>query len=42
MEYQQGMNITFVTTARRDEESLRMLSLFGMPFKKVEGGKNSG
>ncbi len=42
MEYQQGMNITFVTTAKRDEEALRMLSLFGMPFRKVEGERSSG
>jgi len=33
MEFQQGMNITLVTTANTDEEALRMLSLFGMPFK---------
>jgi len=26
------MNITFVTTASNDEEAVRMLSLFGMPF----------
>lgn len=34
IEFQQGMNITFVTTARTDEEGRRMLSLFGIPFKK--------
>lgn len=34
MEFQQGMNITFVTTARTDEEAGRMLALFGMPFKR--------
>jgi large subunit ribosomal protein L5 len=33
MESQQGMNITFVTTARTDEEARKMLSLFGMPFR---------
>lgn len=33
VEAQQGMNITFVTTARTDEEAKKMLSLFGMPFK---------
>ena len=33
VDFQQGMNVNFVTTAKRDEESLRMLSLFGMPFK---------
>jgi large subunit ribosomal protein L5 len=30
---QQGMNITFVTTADSDEECVEMLRLFGMPFK---------
>lgn len=33
IEVQQGMNITFVTTAATNEESLEMLKLFGMPFK---------
>jgi large subunit ribosomal protein L5 len=33
VEFQQGMNITFVTTARTDEEARRLLTLFGMPFK---------
>ena len=36
IDIQQGMNITFVTTARTNEESFEMLKLFGMPFK----GKN--
>ena len=36
MEFQQGMNITLVTTANTDEEAERMLSLFGMPFKPTE------
>lgn len=30
----QGMNITFVTTARTDEEGRELLKLFGMPFKE--------
>ncbi|MHC4192836.1 MAG: 50S ribosomal protein L5 [Planctomycetota bacterium] len=34
IEFQQGMNIAFVTTAKTDEEARRMLSLFGMPFRK--------
>ena len=34
MENQQGMNITFVTTAKTNEESRKMLQLFGMPFKE--------
>lgn len=33
LEFQQGMNITLVTTANTDEEARKMLSLFGMPFK---------
>ncbi|UCE98779.1 MAG: 50S ribosomal protein L5 [Planctomycetota bacterium] len=34
VEFQQGMNITFVTTAHTDEEARKMLSLFGMPFRE--------
>jgi large subunit ribosomal protein L5 len=33
IESQQGMNITFVTSAKTDEEAKKMLSLFGMPFR---------
>ncbi|MBO7442568.1 MAG: 50S ribosomal protein L5 [Paludibacteraceae bacterium] len=29
-----GMNITFVTTAKTDEEGLALLMEFGLPFKK--------
>jgi large subunit ribosomal protein L5 len=29
-----GMDITFVTTAETDEESLELLRLLGFPFKK--------
>ena len=29
-----GMNITFVTTARTDEEGYALLKEFGLPFKK--------
>jgi len=36
IDVQQGMNITFVTTARTDDEARAMLTLFGMPFKKIE------
>jgi len=35
IEFQQGMNITFVTTAETDEEARKMLSLFGMPFREL-------
>ena len=34
IEFQQGMNITFVTTAKTDQEARKLLQLFGMPFKK--------
>ena len=33
VEFQQGMNITFVTTAKTDEEARKLLALFGMPFR---------
>ena len=33
MEFQQGMNITFVTTAKTDNEARKLLQLFGMPFR---------
>ena len=29
----QGLNVTIVTTAKRDEEARNMLKLFGMPFR---------
>ncbi len=35
VEFQQGMNITFVTTAKTDDEAREMLSLFGMPFREL-------
>ena len=34
VEFQQGMNINFVTTAKTDDEARKMLQLLGMPFKK--------
>lgn len=36
IEVQQGMNITFVTTANSNEEGRRLLALFGMPFKSED------
>ncbi len=39
-EFQQGMNITLVTTAGTDEEARRMLSLFGMPFRDLPKGED--
>jgi large subunit ribosomal protein L5 len=29
-----GMEITIVTTARTDDEGLRLLELIGMPFRR--------
>jgi large subunit ribosomal protein L5 len=34
MEFQQGMNINFVTTAKTDQEARKLLQLFGMPFRE--------
>ena len=31
-----GMDVTFVTTAKTDEEGLELLELMGMPFRKLE------
>ena len=36
IEFQQGMNITFVTTTASDQQARKMLSLFGMPFKEMD------
>lgn len=36
IEFQQGMNITFVTTANTDKQAKQMLSLFGMPFRESD------
>lgn len=36
LEYPQGMDITFVTTARNDAEARRLLTLLGMPFRRTE------
>ncbi|MBN2136985.1 MAG: 50S ribosomal protein L5 [Sedimentisphaerales bacterium] len=41
VEFQQGMNITFVTTAKTDDEARKMLQLFGMPFKDLDGEARS-
>ncbi len=34
VDHSRGMNISFVTTARTDEEARRMLQLMGMPFRQ--------
>lgn len=33
VQFNQGMNITFVTTAKTNDEARDMLKLFGMPFR---------
>jgi len=35
IEFQQGMNVTFVTSANTDEEARVMLISFGMPFRQT-------
>ena len=37
MEFEQGMNITFVTSAKNDAEARRLLTMIGMPFRLQEG-----
>ncbi len=34
IEFTQGMNVTFVTTAKTDDEARKLLSCFGMPFRQ--------
>lgn len=34
VEFQQGMNINVVINSSSDEESMQMLTLFGMPFRR--------
>ena len=41
IDFQQGMNITFVTTANSDDEARKMLKLFGMPLKELESGNQT-
>lgn len=40
IEWNQGMNITVVTTAKNDQESRQLLKLLGMPFQKDSRGDN--
>ena len=39
VEYRQGMNITFVTSATRDADALQLLTELGMPFKRLDKDK---
>jgi ribosomal protein L5 len=34
MQWMQGLNIAFITTASTNEEAFEMLKLFGMPFRE--------
>ena len=34
--YNQGMNITFVTTAKKDGDALALLKGLGVPFRRTE------
>ncbi len=36
VEFQQGMNVTIVSTARTDEEGRALLEGFGMPFRRKD------
>jgi large subunit ribosomal protein L5 len=36
VQFTQGMDIAFTTTATNDEEGQRLLALLGMPFRSVE------
>jgi large subunit ribosomal protein L5 len=36
VEFQQGMNVTFVTTAQSDEHGRALLQAFGMPFRRPQ------
>jgi len=36
VEFQQGLNVTIVTTARNDSGARKLLMLLGMPFRKDE------
>ncbi len=40
IEFQQGMDITFVTSAKDDEQGYALLKELGMPFQDREGGAN--
>jgi large subunit ribosomal protein L5 len=37
VQFQQGMNITFVTSATKDADARKLLSLMGLPFRKTDG-----
>ncbi|MCK5226543.1 MAG: 50S ribosomal protein L5, partial [Planctomycetes bacterium] len=36
VDFQQGMNVAFVTSAKTNDEARKMLALFGMPFKEIK------
>ena len=41
VQFQQGMNITIVTSAKKDADARRLLMLMGMPFRKTESGERA-
>ena len=38
IEWPQGMNITFVTSAQNDEQGRALLEAFGFPFRRQQAG----
>jgi large subunit ribosomal protein L5 len=38
VQFQQGMNITMVTTAKNPDEGRELLKQFGMPFREETAG----
>lgn len=40
VQFQQGMNITMVTTARNDEHGFKLLQKLGMPFRSDDSRSN--
>lgn len=42
VEFQQGMNIALVTTARNDGEARRLLAMLGLPFRRDEKAAAQG
>lgn len=39
VQYQQGMNITFVTSGKNDREARELMKMLGMPFRKTGAEK---
>jgi len=41
VQFQQGMNITFVTTADKDADARRLLMLMGLPFRRTDSERGA-